>query len=114
MVIDILAGLLSGSKYGSEVVTFHQLMGPTGVGVFTLAIDIGRFMDRRQFQSLVQSYFTTIKASKKANGVSRIYLPGEIEFEKEKVSLKEGIEIGEGVLKNINLLLEKTQSSISL
>ncbi len=114
MIIDILAGLLSGSKYGSQVVTFHQLMGPTGVGVFTLAIDIGRFMDRQQFQGLIQSYFTAVKTSKKADGVSRIYLPGEIESEKEKMSMKEGVEIGEGVLKNLNLLLEKAQSPIRL
>jgi LDH2 family malate/lactate/ureidoglycolate dehydrogenase len=114
MVVDILAGLLSGSQYGSEVVTFHQLIGPTGVGVFTLAIDIERFMDRSQFQKLVQAYFTTIKASKKADGVPRIYLPGEIEFEKEKESMKEGIEIGEGVAKNLNLLLERVKSPIRL
>jgi LDH2 family malate/lactate/ureidoglycolate dehydrogenase len=114
MVVDILAGLLSGSKYGSEVITFHQLMGPTGVGVFTLAIDIGRFMDRNQFQKLVQAYFTAIKASKKADGVSRIYLPGEIEFEKEKESIKEGIEVSEGTVKNLNLLLEKVKSPLRL
>jgi LDH2 family malate/lactate/ureidoglycolate dehydrogenase len=114
MVVDILAGLLSGSKYGSEVVTFHQLMGPTGVGVFTLAIDIERFMGRDQFRKLVQAYFTTIKASKKADGVSRIYLPGEIEFEKEKKSMKEGIEVNEGTVKNLNLLLEKVKSPLRL
>ena len=114
MVVDVLAGLLSGSKYGSEVVTFHQLMGPTGVGVFTLAIDIERFMDRNQFRKLAQSYFTTIKASKKADGISRIYLPGEIEFEKEKESVKEGIEIGEGTVKSINLLLERMKSPLRL
>jgi LDH2 family malate/lactate/ureidoglycolate dehydrogenase len=114
MVVDILAGLLSGSKFGSEVVTFHQLMGPTGVGVFTLAVDIKRFMDRNQFRKLVQAYFTTIKASKKADGVSRIYLPGEIEFEKEKKSAREGTEVAEGVAKSLNLLLERVKSPIRL
>jgi LDH2 family malate/lactate/ureidoglycolate dehydrogenase len=114
VVVDILAGLLSGSKYGPEVITFHQLMGPTGVGVFTLAVDIERFMDRRQFQGLVQAYFTAIKDSKKADGVGRIYLPGEIEFEKEKESMREGIEIGEGVVKNLNLLLERVKSPLRL
>jgi len=114
MIVDILSGLLSGSKYGPGVITFHQLLGPTGVGVFTLAVDIGRFMDYRQFRDLIQPYFTAVKASKKAVGVSRIYLPGEIEFEKEKVSMKEGVEVNEGVVRNINLLLEKTQSSLRL
>jgi LDH2 family malate/lactate/ureidoglycolate dehydrogenase len=114
MVVDILAGILSGSKYGSDVITFHQLAGPTGVGVFTLAIDIERFMDRNQFRKLIQAYFTTIKASKKTDGVSQIYLPGEIEFEKEKASMKEGIEIGEGVVKNLSLLLKRVKSPLRL
>jgi LDH2 family malate/lactate/ureidoglycolate dehydrogenase len=94
-MIDLLAGLLSGSKYGPEVKTFHQLMGPTSVGVFTLAIDIERFIPYRQFNELIQVYLTSIKSSKRAKGVSRIYLPGEMEYEKEKESLREGIEISE-------------------
>lgn len=114
LVIDILAGLLSGSKYGPEVVTFHQLMGPTGVGALTLVIDIERFMERNQFKALVQSYFASIKASKKAQGISRIYLPGEIEYEKEKQSMNEGIEVGEGAVKNLNSLLEKINSPLRL
>ena len=111
---DILTGLLSGSKYGPDVKTFHQPLGPTGVGVCTMAIDIERFMPLHQFKSVMQGYLSSIKESKKADGVSRIYLPGEIEFEKEKKSLVEGIELGDSVVKNLNQLLERAKNPLRL
>ena len=52
LMIDVLAGMLSGSQYGPEIRTFHQLEGPTGVGVFTLAVEIERFMPLGQFTAL--------------------------------------------------------------
>jgi LDH2 family malate/lactate/ureidoglycolate dehydrogenase len=114
LMVDILAGLLSGSKYGQGIKTFHQLVGPTGVGVFSLAIDIERFMPLKQFNELIQAYLASIKGSKKAKGISRIYIPGERKFEKEKQSLKGGVEVSEGLAKNLNTLLEKVKSPLRL
>jgi len=114
MMVDVLAGMLSGSKYGSEVKTFHQPEGPTGVGVCCMAIDIEKFMPIENFRSLFRSYTETIKGSKKASGVSRIYLPGEIEAEKERSNLKDGIEINPGTAKDLNDLLEKVKSPLRL
>jgi LDH2 family malate/lactate/ureidoglycolate dehydrogenase len=114
LMIDILAGMLSGSKYGPEVKTFHQPEGPTGVGVCCMAIDVERFMPVEAFKGLIRSYVESIRGSRKAKGVSRIYLPGEIESEKEKKSSKEGIEISPETAKNLNQLLEKIKSPLRL
>ena len=95
LMIDVLAGLLSGSQYGPNVKTFHEPLGPTGVGGFFVAIDVERFMPLHQFRDLMTSYAESIKKTKKAKDVSRIYLPGEIELEKEKKSLVEGIELSD-------------------
>lgn len=114
LMVDILAGMLSGSKYGPDVKTFHQPEGPTGVGVCCMAIDVERFMPLREFKGLVQPYVASIRGSRKANGVSRIYLPGEIELEKEKTSAKQGIEINPGTAKDVNQLLEKIKSPLRL
>jgi LDH2 family malate/lactate/ureidoglycolate dehydrogenase len=114
LMIDVLAGMLSGSSYGPKVKTFHQPLGPTGIGAFTMAIDIERFMPLNQFRQLMESYVESIKQSKKAKGVFRIYLPGEIEFEKEKKSLAEGVRLNDSVVNNLNLLLEKVKSPLRL
>jgi len=114
LMVDILAGMLSGSKYGQEVKTFHQHRGPTGVGVCCMAIDVERFMPVREFRRLVQSYVASIRGSRKAKGISRIYLPGEIEFEREKTSSAEGIELNPGTVKDLNELLERVRSPLRL
>ncbi len=114
LMVDVLAGLLSGSQFGRKVKTFHQPLGPTGVGVFVMAIDIGRFMPIQQFKESMQSYGDSIKESRKAKGVSRIYLPGEIEFEKKKKSMTEGIELDDSVASTLNQLLEKRKSPLRL
>ncbi len=114
LMVDVLAGMLSGSKYGPEVKTFHLPEGPTGVGVCCMAIDVKRFMPVDAFKELIQSYVESIRGSRKAKGVSRIYLPGEIEAEKERLSLKDGIEISPGTAKDLNDLLEKVKSPLRL
>ena len=114
LMVDLLAGLLPGSQFGPQVKTFHQPLGPTGVGVFIMAIDVNRFMPIHQFKGLVQAYGDSIKRSRKAKGVSRIYLPGEIEFEKEKKALSEGIELSDSVVSSLNQLLEKAKSPLRL
>ena len=114
LMIDVLAGLMSGSKYGPEIRTFHQLEGPTGVGVFTLAVDIARFMPLERFTALFRDYLVSIRASRKAKGVPRIYLPGEIEYEKELKNFGEGIEINPATAGKLNALLEKFQSPLRL
>ncbi|MDI7258967.1 MAG: Ldh family oxidoreductase [Thermodesulfobacteriota bacterium] len=114
LMIDVLAGLLSGSQYGPEVKTFHQPLGPTGIGVFSLVIDIERFMPLNQFKRLLEFYGESIKRSKKAKDVSRIYLPGEIELEKEEESRTKGIELDSTVIESLNQLLENTKSPLRL
>jgi LDH2 family malate/lactate/ureidoglycolate dehydrogenase len=114
LMIDVLAGLLSGSQYGPKVKTFHQPLGPTGIGVLTMAVDIEKLMPLNLFKQLMDSHVESIKKSKKAKGVSRIYLPGEIEHEKEKKSLADGIELNESVVSDLNQLLEKVKSPLRL
>ncbi|MBP8718071.1 MAG: Ldh family oxidoreductase [Candidatus Atribacteria bacterium] len=111
MVIDILAGMLSGAKYGPEVKTFHKLEGPCGVGIFCVAINIEYFLKLAEFTSKVDSYIDSIKILKKVKGVSEIYLPGEIEFLKEEKAKKEGIELALPTLEKLNDILSKIGSS---
>jgi LDH2 family malate/lactate/ureidoglycolate dehydrogenase len=114
LFIDLVSGLLSGSKYSRDVKTFHQPEGPTGVGVTLLAIDIARFMPIERFRSLVAKYASSIRGSKRSREASRIYLPGEIEVERELTSAKKGIEIDEPVAQSLDKLLEKAGAKIRM
>jgi LDH2 family malate/lactate/ureidoglycolate dehydrogenase len=114
LMIDLISGLLSGSQYGPKVKTFHQPVGPTGVGMCAMAVDIARFMPLDQFRSLLQAHLRAIRESKKAPGTSRIYLPGEIESEEEKRSAASGVEVSAATVNHLNQLLERAKSPLRL
>lgn len=114
LMIDVLSGILAGSLYGPALRTFHQLEGPTGVGAFLLALDVERFMPLEVFGEIFRNYLAAIKAVKRAPGVDRIYLPGEIEYEKERKNLAEGIEVNAPTAEKLNALLLKVGSPLRL
>lgn len=114
LMIDLISGLLSGSHYGPQVKTFHQPLGPTGVGMCAVAADIARFMPLDEFQSRLRAYLGAIRESKKAPGTSRIYLPGEIEAEKEQQSAANGVEVSAATIGNLNQILEHLKSPLRL
>jgi len=114
IIIDIITGILSGSKYGPDVKTFHKLEGATGVGVFCMAVDISRFLDLEDFYSRVDNYISSIKNLKKVKDVSKIYLPGEIEFLKEEKASKEGIELDSITVEKLNDILKKSGINLRL
>lgn len=114
IIIDILAGMLSGSKYGPEVKTFHKLEGETGVGVFCTAINVQHFLDLDEFTTKVDNYIDSVKNLKKAKDVSEIYLPGEIEFLKEEKARNEGIELASTTVEKLNEILSKIGSNLRL
>jgi LDH2 family malate/lactate/ureidoglycolate dehydrogenase len=114
LMVDVLAGMLSGAAFGRDIKSFHQLMGPTEVGALMLAIDVEHFMPLSRFRDLMKGYVASIRESRKATGTARIYLPGEIESEKEKSSRERGIELKAASIETVNQLLEKLQSPTRL
>jgi LDH2 family malate/lactate/ureidoglycolate dehydrogenase len=114
LMVDVLAGMLSGAAFGQDIKSFHQLMGPTDVGALMLAINIERFMPLDQFGGLMREYVDSIRGSRKAKGTDRIYLPGEIESEKERTSRERGIELRPASIDLVNQLLETVKSPMRL
>ncbi len=114
LFIDLMCGLLSGSKYGRDLLTFHKPIGPTGVGAMFMAVDIGRFMPLAHFETLVNEYAEAIRNSRKAVGVERIFLPGEIEADKADASQSRGIEVDSQIVEKINVLLEKKDLAVRI
>ena len=114
LMIDIIAGILSGSNFGIGIKSFHSLDGATGAGFFCQAIDIGAFCDLDYFFESIENYCEYIKNSEKAEGISEIYLPGEIEKETENESTVNGIELDSSLINNLNSLLAETDTKYRL
>jgi LDH2 family malate/lactate/ureidoglycolate dehydrogenase len=114
LAVDILCGLLCGSQYARNLKSFHELEGSTGVGAFMNVIDVETLMPIEKYRKLFSGYIAEMKGLKKAKGVEEIYLPGEIEQNREKQSRISGIELDDTAVAALNEMLVKTGSEIRL
>lgn len=114
LTVDIMSGLLSGSRYAQDLKSFHAPEGSTGVGAALTVMNVENFMPLDEFKKLMQDYIKKMKSLKKAKGFDEIYLPGEIEQNKEKKCRTEGVNLDDNAVKAINDLLEKIGSKTRL
>lgn len=80
LVVDVFAGVLTGSDYGVHLASVHDLSSRASVGFVMQAVDITAFADWSEYEKDVQSLIGEIRNSPRAPGVDRIFLPGEIEW----------------------------------
>lgn len=101
LMVEILTGVLGGGIFGKDVVSW--LVGPTPVNqsMCFIAIDISKFMPLESFEEKMGALARQIHESPKAVGVDRIYLPGEIEWDKAEASRKDGIVLPEDVVESL-------------
>ncbi|HVB76288.1 MAG TPA: Ldh family oxidoreductase [Candidatus Nitrosotalea sp.] len=84
---EILAGVLAGASTGPEVISWLKSPTlPARIGHYIYVLDPEAFMAAGEFQARLASYRDGIQGAPRADGVERIYLPGEIEHDKEQNS----------------------------
>ncbi len=104
LVVDVLAGVLTGSDYGVHLTSVHDLSRPASVGFVMQAVDIAAFADWAEYEKDMQSFISTIRNSPRAQGVDRIFLPGEIEWLKWREYKRSGIPMPIKVLEQVQEL----------
>jgi LDH2 family malate/lactate/ureidoglycolate dehydrogenase len=111
LAVDIMSGMLSGAEYAPNVLSFHTPSGKTGVGAALIALDITKFMSLQEFESSMAEYVMNLKGMKKAKHTTEIFLPGEIEHNREVNSVTNGIKLDDKAVGVLNALLEKIGST---
>ena len=103
LAVDFLCGVLTGSNYGAHFPGFlaDNMEKPSDIGSVFAAVNVESFMDLPEFKAAIDKAIQEIKTSDKAEGVKRIYIPGEIEFETKAERLAHGIPIPESVVKEL-------------
>lgn len=101
MAVGMLASLLSGAAYGTEL--GNMVDGPTAGldGHFALAINIAGFTDVARFKQRVDAILRQMRDSGRAPGVDRLVTPGEIEADFERAYRRDGIPLNDATLKDI-------------
>ena len=107
LMVEVLAGVLTGAGVTSELISwgpFPPLRPKTGHAF--LAISVDPFMPLPEFKDRMDKMIRGIKESPKAKGAERIFLPGEMEWEKRAEALMLGIALPEGTIANHKGLAE--------
>ena len=110
LAVDILSGIMAGAEHAPNLLSFHTTDGKTGVGASLVVMDISSFISLDEFQTIMDEYIHDLKSMKKAEFASEIFLPGEIEYNREQESLSEGISLDDKAVDILNDKLEKIGS----
>jgi len=94
MVVEMLAGVLTGSGVGNSI--------PGGWGSFYILIDPTMFRSLKDFKKDVDTAIKELKSLHKAKGVKEIFFPGEHSGKLRQKNLKQGwIEVDDKLWKEV-------------
>lgn len=103
VLIEILAALLTGGSVLDEAKSWILRPGThAGLGHAFLVINPAAILPINDFKRRMDKMIRTIRNSPKAKDSQRIYLPGEIEWERRHDALANGIALPETVLVALN------------
>ena len=91
VMMDMLAGVLSGSAFGSAVHGPYQTEHRSGAGQFMIALDIAAFQTLAEFGARMERYIAELKSVPLAQGFEEIVYPGELEARNEARHRAEGL-----------------------
>jgi ureidoglycolate dehydrogenase (NAD+) len=84
ILIDLMAGLLTGGRSGPDIVPLYQRLDQAqGVGHLFIVMSVDAFGPLEAFQERVDEVIRRIRALPPAANAARAFLPGEVEYLRE-------------------------------
>ena len=103
MALDIFAGLITGAGFagavGDQLKAFDR---PQNVGHFIFVLNPEIFLGADEYKARFLEWEATVLSASPAEGVKRIYLPGQVETENKKERLVKGIPYLEKDVETLN------------
>ena len=96
LMVEVLAGLLSGAGYGPQLGEMRPDV-PVKSGGFFAAVNVGMLTDLDSFRSQVDGLAEAVTTGRKRPGVDAILLPGDRERERRDHALIHGLALSETV-----------------
>jgi ureidoglycolate dehydrogenase (NAD+) len=107
LMVDLIAGVLSGGAYLTHVKSWMDTAAPGNVGHFFLAIDTRRLGSPEWLAARVEDFAGIVHGTPRADPAQAVRLPGEIEMERLARHRREGIEIDREVLAKLETLASR-------
>lgn len=108
MLVDVFSGILTGALFGPHIGDMYKEPGrPQDLGHFFIVIRPDMFVPAEEFRQRMDQMIQEVRSQPRAEGVDRIYMPGEIEAEVAEKRLKEGIPFDPKVVAELTELGER-------
>jgi len=117
VMVEALTGVLSGgaTSMGGMITSWILNMeAPSNTCHSFIAINAAMFCDESRFRDRVEEMAEQLRGLPKAKGSDRIYLPGEMEWERYAKAEKEGIELPDDLLESLQGLAEDSGLTLPL
>ncbi len=113
-LMDVLAGVVSGSSFLSAVNGPYHYDKKSGCGHFITAYNVDDFMDFDEYSRRIEAFVEEIKSQPLAQGYSEIFLPGEMESRADARQRTEGINLPPDTWAELQKLAEETCTTEAL
>lgn len=114
-LVEVLSSILSGANFGPHIPSLYDNFGDEqSVGHFFLAVRPDLFTPLEDFTGRMDQMIREVRETGVAEGHERVYLPGEIELEREKERRKDGIPLSAEVLEELRSVSERYKAPVSL
>ena len=111
-MMDVLAGVLTGSQFGSNIAGPYQPDRRSGCGHLLLTIDIASMMPPAEFAQRMEALIDEVKAVPTAEGVEEIFFPGELEDRHTAHHRQQGIALADTTWQSLTRLSQETGAAL--
>jgi LDH2 family malate/lactate/ureidoglycolate dehydrogenase len=101
LMMDVLAGVLSGSHWLDGVNGPYRYDKRSGCGHLFVALDIARLRGTDEFAADMEAMITRVKESPRAPGTAEIFYPGEPEARADAEHRKSGLRLASDTLRDL-------------
>lgn len=103
-MMDVLAGVLTGSAYSTGVAGPYVPDARSGSGHLVIAIKVGSVLGDDVFASRIDDLIESTKSVQLAEGFSEVFYPGEIEARAEAASRVRGVALPQKTIDDLHAL----------
>lgn len=110
VLVEVLTAVLTGAAITRQVKSWVlDIPEPTNEGHAFIAIDVAAMMPLQVFEDRMEGLIREIREAPKAKGAERIYLPGEMEWERREAALAHGMLFPPYVLESLRGLAQDVE-----
>lgn len=116
VLVELLAAVMTGAGILSQVSSWNLDMSSTNnAGHAFIAIDVSKMLDLETFYARITQMADELKNGPKAKGAEKIYLPGEMEWDRREKALQSGeLEITDAMATSLMALAEASNLELNL